>query len=156
MVWISLHGGASADLSRLVLRVHIQPLFVPINHISESAPPPLPPHPPPWAHAEGASHHLGYGRPASHPSMLLASVATRERRFLTHVDSGSLALPVKCFRSLLAALLPHDATARQRNGWPSLTTMRGFLLLPFPHPQERKQAGVERKRLQDLIEQGLR
>lgn len=37
----------------------------------------------------------------------------------------------------LAALLPHDATARQRNGWPSLTTMRGFLLLRFPHPQQR-------------------
>lgn len=44
---------------------------------------------------------------------------------------------MKCFRSPLAALLPHDATARQRNGWPSLTTMRGFLLLRFPHPQQR-------------------
>lgn len=62
----------------------------------------------------------------TYPSRLLVSVTARKHRFLTYVDFGSLALLVKCFRGLLAALLPHDATTRQRNGWPSLTTMRGF------------------------------
>ena len=33
---------------------------------------------------------------------------------------------------------PHDATARQRNGWPSLTTMKEFLLPCFPLPLQRK------------------
>lgn len=53
-------------------------------------------------------------------------MATPKHRFLAYVDFGSRALLVKCFRRLLAALLPHDAAARQRHGWPSLTTMRGF------------------------------
>lgn len=33
----------------------------------------------------------------------------------------------ECSGSLLATLLPHDATARQPNGWPSLTTMKESL-----------------------------
>lgn len=38
--------------------------------------------------------------------------------------------------------LPHYATARQRNGWPGLTTMREFLCLWFPHPLWRKHVCV--------------
>lgn len=37
LVWISLHGGARANLSSLVVRVHIEPTLVPINHILGSS-----------------------------------------------------------------------------------------------------------------------
>lgn len=54
------------------------------------------------------------------------------------VDSGSWACWVECFRSLLAASLPHSAIARQRNGWPSLTTMKESLLPCFPLPLQKE------------------
>lgn len=120
LVWISLHGCARANLCRLVLRAHIHQTRLPINHILGVL-----------SCAKGVSYSTLPATAAmpprlTYPSRLLISVATPRRRFLAYVDFGSLALPVKCFRRLLAALLPHDATTRQRNGWPSLTTMRGF------------------------------
>lgn len=53
-------------------------------------------------------------------------------RFDDPVDFGRFALWAERFCSLLAAPLPHDATARQRNGWPSLNRAERVSLAMFP------------------------